>query len=164
MLGGLTVLILSFLDPSLFDFIHDGSFSFTFKLNFSAILYVAGIFVFMMLHEFLHAVFIPNFIKSDKTFWGINGLFGFVFTREAIKKGRFILISAAPFVLLSVILPFILRLFGLLNGYTVFLCVINALGSCVDFLNIILVAFQVPTGRTIINNGFETYYGYIGNP
>ncbi len=95
---------------------------------------------------------------SIKTYWGINGVFGFVFTTEKLKKVRFIKISLMPYLLLSVILPFILYTFGVLNGYTVFLCLINAMGSCVDFLNICLITFQVPKGAYIINNGFETFY------
>ena len=35
---------------------------------------------------------------------------------------------------------------------------INAMGSCVDCLNICLVAIQVPKGSYIVNNGFETYF------
>lgn len=112
----------------------------------------------MLIHEFIHAALIPNFIKSDKTFWGINGLAGFVFTTEPIKKRRYIIISFMPSILLSIILPILLDMVQLLNGYLAFLCVLNAMGSCVDFLNVILIVFQVPNNATIINNGFETYY------
>lgn len=161
MLGGIVVLITVFLNPSLFQFLQKDSYNFTLSFNLFTILYIIIIFAFIMLHELIHALFIPNFIRSDKTFWGINGLFGFVFTTEPIKKGRFIIISIMPCVLLSFLLPFILNLFRLLNGYTLFLCLLNAMGSCVDFLNVCLIAFQVPKGQTIINNGFETYYTLI---
>ena len=63
-----------------------------------------------------------------------------------------------PFILLSVLLPFILNSLGWLNGYTVFLCLINAMGSCVDILNMCLVMIQVPKSSYIVNNGFETYF------
>ncbi|MGV8906228.1 MAG: DUF3267 domain-containing protein, partial [Acetobacterium sp.] len=109
-------------------------------------------------HEFLHACFIPNVLKSDKIYWGINGFFGFVFTTEKIKKGRFLIISIMPFILLSVILPLILNILGLLNGYIILLCLINAMGSSVDCLNMCLIAIQVPNGSHIMNNGFETYF------
>jgi len=112
----------------------------------------------MAIHEFLHACFIPNVLKSDKTHWGINGIYGFVSTTEMIKKGRFLLISIMPFFLLSILLPFVLHVVGFLNGYTILLCLINATGSCVDCLNMCLVAIQVPNGANIINNGFETYF------
>ena len=158
LLGAVFISLLYLLQPSLFSFLQDGVIEFTFSLNFSSVLYIIGVFAFMILHEFLHAVLIPNFMKSEKTFWGINGLFGFVFTTEPLKKARFIAISILPFVLLSVILPVILNAFEWLNAYTAFLCFLNAVGSCVDFLNVWLIAFQVPRGQTIISNGFETYY------
>jgi len=158
LLGGVCLLLIYSLNPALFDFLHDGSLSITIPLNLKTILYVLSIFVLMLLHEFLHAVFIPNFVKSQNTFWGINGLFGFVFTTELIKKRRFILISVMPFVLLSVVLPAALRLFSVFGPYAAFLCFINAVGSCVDFLNACLIAFQVPRGHVIVSNGFETYH------
>jgi len=132
--------------------------SFEFNINLWTLLYVLGIMIFMIIHELLHACFIPNVLSSDKTYWGINGIYGFVFTQEKIIKGRFLLISIMPFFLLSIILPFVLKTLGILNSYTVLLCLINATGSCVDILNICLVMRQVPSGANITNNGFETYF------
>lgn len=132
--------------------------SFEFNINLWTLLYVLGIMIFMIIHELLHACFIPNVLSSDKTYWGINGIYGFVFTQEKIIKGRFLLISIMPFLLLSIILPFVLKPLGILNGYTALLCLINATGSCVDILNICLVMRQVPSGANITNNGFETYF------
>lgn len=141
------------------DFLSsDQGFSFTLKFNIYMLIYLVIIFVFMMVHEFIHAIFVPNILKSDKTCWGINGFVGFVFTTEKIKKGRFLLISIMPFILLSIILPFVLYVLDLLNGYILFLSLINAMGSSVDCLNLCIVATQVPNGSYIINNGFETYF------
>ena len=158
LLGGISLGISYFLNPALFDFITADSFEIVIGIDIKIVLYIIILFVFMMIHELIHAVWIPNFAKSDKTYIGINGLFGFVFTREPLKKSRFILISIMPFIILSVILPMVLNPFQLLNGYTMFLCLLNAMGSCVDFFNTILIGFQVPNGSTIVNNGFETYY------
>lgn len=133
-------------------------FSFEFRIDLWTLVFVIGIIIFMAIHEFLHACFIPKVWSSDKTYWGINGVCGFVFTEEKIKKGRFLLISIMPFFILSIVLPFILKVFGWLNGYTSLLCLINAMGSCADIFNICLIMIQVPNGAYIINNGFETYY------
>lgn len=157
-LVGITTWLVYQLNPGLFAFLEERAINFTVSFNFATLLYIIGIFVFMLIHEFIHAVLIPNFIKSDKTFWGINGLFGFVFTTEPIKKRRYIIISFMPCILLSIILPILLDMVQLLNGYMAFLCVLNAMGSCVDFLNVVLIVFQVPNNAVIINNGFETYY------
>jgi len=148
-----------YLYPPLREFINSNhGFSLTLKIDFITLLYIPIIFLFMIIHEFIHACFIPNVLKSDKTYWGINVFFGFVCTTEKIKKSRYIVISIMPFVLLSVILPLILNIFGWLNWFILFLCLINAMGSCVDCLNICIVASQVPNGSYIVNNGFETYF------
>lgn len=158
LLGGIILWLAYLLKPGLFYFISSESLEISFNINFKLLLFIAAIFVYMLLHELVHAVFFPNFDKSEKTFWGINGLFGFVFTTEPIKKGRFLIISIMPFIVLSLVPLYLLNIFSFLNWFTLGLCVINAAGSCVDFLNILLISFQVKNGYTIINNGFETYY------
>lgn len=161
LLSGITLWYAYLFDHNLFSFISSGSLQIHFNINLKLLLFIIAIFAYMLLHELLHAAFIPNFAKSQKTFWGLNGLFGFVFTAEPMKKFRFIVISVMPFILLSLAPLHLLWALGLLNWYTVGLCVINAAGSCVDFLNAVLIAFQVKWGHTIINNGFETYHKLI---
>lgn len=159
LLGAITLALTYWLTPSLYAFLKETeNLSVSLKLDLFTVFFVGIMVLFMMGHEFIHAMFIPNWIKSDKTFWGMNGLFGFVFTTEMISKKRFIIISIMPYIILSVIFPCVLAISGGLNGYMVFLCLLNATGSCVDFLNILLIAFQVPKGASIMNNGFETYY------
>ncbi len=147
-----------YLDPKLFAVLTDDIFSFRLNLNIKTVAFIVGVFVYAILHELIHGAFIPNVLTSDKTFWGINGLFGFVYTQEPIKKGRFILISCMPFIILSLTALPVAHMFGLLNGYTFLLFLINAGGSCVDFLSIMLISFQVKRNRSIISNGSETYY------
>ncbi|MDP4178078.1 MAG: DUF3267 domain-containing protein [Bacillota bacterium] len=157
--GIISMVIIFYLYPPLKELLNSNQgFSITFKINLFTLLYIIVFFVFMIIHEFLHACFIPNMLKSDKVYWGINGFFGFVYTTEIIKRNRFLIISIMPFFLLSIIFPFILNVLGCLNGFTIFLCLINAMGSCVDCLNICIVATQVPSGSYIVNNGLETYF------
>jgi len=134
----------------------DQSLSFTLQ-TLEVLFAIPAIFLFLILHELLHAIFIPNFIKSDKTFWGITINGGFVSTTEKIQKGRFVLISIAPFFLLSIILPLVLGLCNRITGFMMFLIIMNAMGSCVDLFNIILIMFQSGKKDYIISNGFETY-------
>jgi hypothetical protein len=157
--GSISIVISFILYTPIKELINSSQgFSLSFTVNLLTLMYVFGIFVFMTIHEFFHACFIPNALKSDKTYWGINGFFGFVYTTEKIKKGRFLIISIMPFILLSIILPFILKILGWLSGYSILLCLINSMGSCIDCLNILLVITQVPNGSYIVNNGFETYF------
>ncbi len=147
-----------FLNPKIFSVFTGDAISFGIKLDVNTVVFIVALFVYMILHEFIHGAFIPNVLTSNKTFWGFNGIFGFVYTYEPMKKGRFIIVSCMPFVILSLLPLPIAYLFGFLNGYTFLLFLINAGGSCVDFLNIVLIIFQVKRNRQIINNGFETYY------
>ena len=158
LLPAVTACLGYFLKPELFDFLRGDSVGVYFRIDVSFVLFLIGIWLYMFIHEMLHALLIPDFIRSEKTVWGLNGAFGFVFTTEPIKKWRFLVISIMPFLLLSIGALGVFRLLGILNGYTLLLCLINASGSCVDFLNITLISFQVKKGCTIINNGFETWY------
>ena len=146
--------------PPLKEFLNNNNdFNIVISINFiTLLLYILVILLFTTIHEFIHACFIPNFLKSNKTYWGINILFGFVFTTEKIKKSRYIIISIMPFVLLSIILPLVLSILGCLNEFILFLCLVNTIGSSVDCLNIFIILSQVPNGSYIVNNGFETYF------
>ena len=151
-------LILFIANPSyahmVYDFLFSGS-SWSFTIRFD---YIAYLYLFLIAHELMHLVFIPNFYRSEKTYVGIKPWGGFVFTTEKLSKGRFLLISIAPLVVFSILAPIILGLAGLLSGFLLFLIFLNAFSSSVDSLNAVLIAIQVPNGSTIVGNGFETYY------
>ena len=151
--------LIYYLYPPLREVLNSSEVDLIFSIDLiSFILLLIASLGLMIIHEFIHALFIPNVLGSDKTFWGINGLYGFVFSTERFEKGRFIIVSMMPFIVLSIILPILLSYIGFLNVYTIALCLINAAGSCVDMLNIFLIARQVPNNSFIINNGFETYF------
>ncbi|MGE7610106.1 DUF3267 domain-containing protein [Peribacillus frigoritolerans] len=115
----------------------------------------------LILHEFLHLIFIPNFIKSEKIYVGLTLLGGFVITEEEISKSRYIFITIAPFMIISIILPLILSVFGLLTTTLKFLIILNAMASSVDMLNFLLIIKQVPKNATLKNNGPDTYWKNI---
>lgn len=153
-------LIFSYLlNPQLYKSILALSeFNLSISLNLKVLMYLIGVLVIFALHELLHAIIIPNFIRSDKTLWGINGVGLFIYSAERISKIRFVLISIMPFVVLSIIFPIILAILGLFNVYAIILGLLNAMGSSVDFLNLFLVLIQVPKDSLILANGGETYY------
>ena len=128
----------------------DRGFAIEIRLDIlKSVLYFVITIMFFILHEF---------IKSKKTFWGMKALYFFAYTEESFSKRRAIIIFAAPLVILSFVLPFILNMAGLMSGFIVFLCVFNAAGSYMDIFYIILILFKVPNGATITNNGTETFY------
>ena len=155
---GLTILV-SLPFQVLQQAIQGLSSGFNFSIELPSLLIgLVSMYFFVILHELLHAVAIPNFLHSKKTYWGITWQGGFVSTTEEMSKGRFCLISCLPFIILSLVLPVILGLMGKLSLFILFLACINGMGSSIDLLNLTLILFQVPNGSSIINNGFETYY------
>ncbi|MEB2281924.1 DUF3267 domain-containing protein [Lysinibacillus xylanilyticus] len=124
-------------------------------INLSVIL---GIVFLLIIHELLHLIFIPNFMKSEKTAVGLTLFGGFVITEEEISKSRYIFITIAPFMILSIIFPLIFSAFGLLTTTLKFLIILNSLGSSVDLLNLLLIMKQVPKNATLKSNGSNTYW------
>lgn len=124
-------------------------------INFSIILWLV---LLMIIHELLHLMFIPNFMKSKKTFVGLTLFGAFVITEEEILKSRYIFITIAPLIILSIILPLILSVVGLLTTTLKFLVILNAMGSSVDLLNLLLIMKQVPNNATLTCNGPNTYW------
>jgi hypothetical protein len=135
------------------SFITDNSFAIT--INFGLIPLMV---LFVVIHELLHLIFIPNFIKSTDTYIGLTLFGGYVHTEQILTKARFLLISIAPFFILSIFLPFGIGNLGLLTGTMIFLIILNSFGSCVDTLGFILVLVQVPKKAIIRNNGTRTYW------
>jgi len=114
-------------------------------------------------HELIHLLFIPNFIKSDNTYIGFTYFGGYVDTKEALTKYRLCLILIAPFVFLSIIFN---AISGLLGFYDVPLynvplsafIILNSIGSSVDILSLTLVLLQVPKDAYLTMNGMRTYW------
>jgi len=125
------------------------------NINLSVIL---GIVFLLIIHELLHLMFIPNFMKSEKTSVGLTLFGAFVMTEEKISKPRYMFITIAPFMIISVIFPLILSISGLLTTTIKFLIILNSMGSSVDLLNVLLIMKQVPKNATLTSNGANTYW------
>lgn len=132
---------------------NNGNFTFTINL-----VYILGILLMVLFHELIHLVLIPNFILSKNTYLGLTWFGGFVYSSEEIKKGRYILITVAPYVVVSILLPIIFGLAGFLTKYLMFLILLNSVSSSVDILNMILIITQVPNGSILTQNGEKTYF------
>lgn len=146
------------ISPVFKNFINSGGFIVEFQINIKSLVYILAVILFLLVHELIHAIFVPGVFHSLCTYWGFNGVFGFVYTEEIMAKKRFMIISIMPLLLLSFILPAVLSFFGISNWFIIILCTINAGGSCVDILNMFLVAGQVPQKGIIVNNGYSTYF------
>jgi hypothetical protein len=135
-----------------YGFLPD-SFSLTINLGM-----LWGLFLLVVMHELLHLIFIPNFVRSPTTFIGLTLYGGFVVTEEEIPKSRYMLITLAPFIIGSIILPSLLGISGLLTPSIKLLVLINAMASSVDVLNALFIIKQVPRSAILKNNGPKTYW------
>lgn len=153
--GWITISIFNLSSPlTLKDFgITDNGVEITFNL-----FYVVALWLLVVIHEILHLVFIPNFLKSKKTYIGLSWFGGFVLTEEKMSKSRFIIISMAPYILLSVLIPLLLGWFGHLSTPYKIFALLNSLASSVDILVLFLILLQVPKNAVIMNSGPRTYW------
>jgi hypothetical protein len=133
--------------------------SITLELNLlEIVLWILGLTLMMVVHEFLHLAFIPDFLRSEKTGLGIFYAGAYVVTEEMLTRQRFAIISISPFIILSVLLPVVLGVTGILSQGLILLALLNAMGSSVDLLGLLLVALQVPRGSRMICSGFNTFW------
>ena len=85
----ITVFYFVLLFPEKMNIFDTDGLSIEFTINLKSLLYIVGLLIYAFLHEMIHALTIPNAIHSNKTYWGINGCFGFVYSEEKIKKRDF---------------------------------------------------------------------------
>ncbi|WP_028562902.1 DUF3267 domain-containing protein [Paenibacillus pinihumi] len=119
---------------------------------------IASALSLLLIHEAIHLVLIPKFWRSEKTWIGLRLFGGFVLTEEEMSRRRYIVISAAPYILISIILPLILGWLGWLAPGVIILLVLNALGSSLDLLNIILILIQTPPKARLVCTGTATFW------
>ncbi|WP_345239510.1 DUF3267 domain-containing protein [Pontibacillus salipaludis] len=130
-----------------------GAISFTINL-----LTIFGFLFMLLLHELLHLIFIPRFITSTSTYIGLTFYGGFVTTEEEISKGRYILVTLAPYLLLSIIGPVVLGIVGWMPAIVAGFIFLNGVASSVDLFNFLLISTQVPNGARLKSNGPFTYW------
>ena len=160
--GFLLICFYYFLYPTIFEgfepLFSDSGFSIALNIDLVTMLELTSLIVLILIHEFIYACFIPGFLKSDEVYWGINLLYAFVYTTKKIKKESFIVNSIMPLLLISILLPIVLSIFGCLNQFILFLCFVNSISSSVDCLKIYTILKYVPNKAYIVSNGNEAYY------
>ncbi len=147
--------------PQIHDYLKEVLLIFTSDDEFDLVInlqYVIALYGYVILHELIHVIFMPNFLKSNKTVFSIQLWGGFASTEEIMSKARFIAISLMPYLILTFVLPALLIYMKLPISLITLLALINASGSCLDMLGIALICLQVPNGAKIRNVGMKTFY------
>ena len=156
----ITLLIAGMFVPVSFEYFGIAGPSFSFQIDLLILLF--GVLGILVAHELIHLICIPDFIRSDTTYMGITYVGGFVYTEEQLTRTRYIIISFAPFITISIILPFILGMLNLLSPLIVGVLLLNSLGSSVDILIALHVLIQIPSKAYLIANGKDTYWKIDG--
>ena len=111
-------------------------------------------------HELLHLLCFPSFGLSKRSIIGFwPRMFGaYVYYDGALSRERTMLISACPFMLLSII-P-LLSSFVTLNIPVLVVAVsyLNGLACGADLISIFLLAKQVPSGALVRSEGYHSYW------
>ena len=156
----ITLLIAGMFVPVSFEYFGIAGTSFSFRIDLLPLLFsVLGI---LVVHELIHLLCIPDFIRSDRTYMGITYVGGFVYTEEQLTRTRYIIVSFAPFITISIILPFILGMLNLLSPVIIGVLLLNSMGSSVDILIALHVLIQVPSKAYLVANGMDTYWKIDG--
>lgn len=156
----ITLLIAGMFVPVSPEYFGIAGTSFSFQIDFLPL--VAGVLGILVAHELIHVLCIPDFIRSDTTCMGVTYVGGFVYTEELLTRTRFIIISFAPFIVISLILPLLLGMLNLLSPLIIGVLLLNSLGSSVDILIAVLVLIQVPSRSHLVAHGRETYWKIDG--
>lgn len=89
---------------------------------------------------------------------GITFLGGYVVTEEEIPKVRFLWITIAPFLIISVLSPLLLGALDILTTKLKVLILLNSIASSVDTLIFFLILKQVPRNSILRGNGLKVYW------
>jgi hypothetical protein len=158
----ISVVIISFFSPITVDDFGMQQNSLFMTINFPDIIAaIIIIYAIIYIHEIIHLIFVPGFLHSDTTFLGLSWFGGYTYTEEVITKARYIVIGSMPFFLISVLFVIILGVTGYLTPLMKLVCIMNALGSSVDFFTILLVLLQVHDKSVIVMNGPVSYHKVI---
>lgn len=151
----LTIAVFFLFQPLTWTELGIGQEGFQISIDLQA---VAAFILLLVVHELLHLIMIPGFASSERTYAGITYMGGFVYSEEEIPKMRYLLVTILPFIVISLILPALLGIQGLLSPSLKILIMLNSMASSVDVLTFILVATQVPDGSCLTSNGARTYW------
>jgi hypothetical protein len=154
----ISVGIISFFSPILLQDFGMQQNGLLMTINFPDIIVaIIIIYAIIYIHEIIHLIFIPDFLHSDTTFLGTSWFGGYTYSGEVITKTRYVIIGAMPFFFISVLFVVILGVTGYLTPLLKVVCILNALGSSVDFFTILLVLQQVSDKSKIVMNGPLSY-------
>lgn len=153
--GVVTWLLIGLFRPMRLSDYGFGAESITLQIN---PIHLVWLLALLLVHELIHLLLVPKVFQSEKTWLGLTLFGGFVLTEETMTRRRYLVITLAPFVVISVIGPLVIGALGWLTPAISFLMLLNALGSSVDLLSAALIVSQVPSKARVTNRVTKTFW------
>lgn len=132
------------------------------QLNSDAFVFT-GLLLFIPLtavHELIHALFHPQYGKSDRSiigFWPAPLMF-YAHYNGKLTHNRFLTILAMPMIVLTILQLLVALMTGHANGDVEGVSTWNSLFACVDMFGISLLCFQMPHNAICHNQDWKTYW------
>jgi len=120
-------------------------------------LLMLAVFVF---HEGIHAFFHPGRGTTDRSvlgFWPATLLL-YAHYVGPLSRNRFLLILASPFVFLTLVPILVALTLDAAPAWLFWVTILNAAGSSVDLVGIILLLTQLPGSAIVRNKGWASYW------
>lgn len=111
-------------------------------------------------HELVHALVPPEGCARRATIFGVwpSRLLFYVHHDGIGSKGNLLLRLVAPFVALTILPIVCLAAFGVSNPRLALFTLVNAAGSSMDLLGFFVILLGVPSGASVRNHGWPTYW------
>lgn len=131
-------------------------------LWFEGMLLIAGIIVYMVLHELTHGVLMKYYSSINPTY-GFSGLYAYAGCAQAyFDSSSYIIIAFAPIVLLGVALIVLMLCFPKWFWVLYIIQTINVSGSVGDFY-VVGLLMRMPGGTLVNDTGYAmTFYAEEG--
>jgi hypothetical protein len=126
----------------------------------SALTAVLVFVVIVPIHEGLHMLAHPGNGRSSRTILGCwpRMLTLYVHYQGELRRDRFLVIYALPFLILSLVPVLTAYAFGTATVPLAMFSTINAMTASVDLVGFALLAWQVPRRAVVRNHGWKTYW------
>jgi hypothetical protein len=153
-----TFLSLLFLVPALlivFDFAE------TSQEQLRSPFFLAALVLLLPTHELIHALAYFKGVRSPHLIMGIWPSRGicYAFLDSPMPRNRVLLVSAAPFLTLSIVPSFFLLLLDFPQRTLVLIFLLVHTAACAgDFMVFINILRQVPSKAWVLNKGWKTYW------